>query len=42
MGIEIELIRSYDNKLVVRYDSDTYNLIGDNHIYFNWWFEKID
>jgi hypothetical protein len=42
MGIEVELVRSYDNKIVVRYESDNYNLIGDNQIYFNWWFEKID
>jgi len=39
-GIEIELIRSYDNRIVIRYESDTYNLVGDNYIYFNWWFEK--
>lgn len=41
-GIEIELVRAHDNKLVVRYESDTYNLVGDNYVYFNWWFEKID
>jgi hypothetical protein len=41
-GIEIELVRSYDDKLIVRYESNTYNLIGDNYVYFNWWFEKID
>ena len=41
-GIEIELIRSYDNKIVIRYDNDIYNLTGDNYIYFNWWFDKIN
>ena len=41
-GIEIELVRAHDNKLVIKYESDTYNLVGDNYIYFNWWFEKID
>lgn len=40
-GIEIELIRSHSNKIIVKYESDYYNLIGDNYIYFNWWFEKI-
>ncbi len=40
-GIEVELIRSHDNKIVVRYDDDTYNLVGDNYVYFNWWFEKL-
>lgn len=41
-GIEIEVIRAYDNKIVVRHESETYNLVGDNYVYFNWWFEKID
>jgi hypothetical protein len=41
-GIEVDLVRSYDDKIIIRYDSNTYNLVGDNYIYFNWWFEKID
>jgi hypothetical protein len=41
-GIEIELVRAYDNKINIRVDSDTYSLVGDNYIYFNWWFEKIE
>lgn len=41
-GIEIELIRAHDDKLIIKYGSDYYNLIGDNLVYFNWWFEKID
>lgn len=41
-GIEIELIRAHDNKIIVKYESDYYNLVGDNYIYFNWWFEKIE
>ena len=40
-GIEIELIRAHDNKIVVKYETDYYNLVGDNYVYFNWWFEKI-
>lgn len=40
-GIEIELIRSHENKIIIKYDSDYYNLVNDNFIYFNWWFEKI-
>ncbi len=40
-GIEIELVRAYDEKLVIRYESNVYNLVGDNYIYFNWWFEKV-
>ncbi len=41
-GIEIELVRAHSDKLIVRYDSNTYNLVGDNYVYFNWWFEKIE
>lgn len=41
-GIEIDVVRAYDNKIIVRHESETYNLVGDNFIYFNWWFEKID
>ena len=41
-GIEIELIRSHSDKIIVKYGSDYYNLVGDNYIYFNWWFEKIE
>jgi hypothetical protein len=41
-GIEIELIRSHDEKIIIKHGSDYYNLVGDNYIYFNWWFEKLD
>ena len=41
-GIEIELVRSFDSKIIIRVDGDTYNLTGDNFVYFNWWFEKIE
>ncbi len=41
-GIEVELVRAYDDKIIIKYESDRYNLVGDNYIYFNWWFEKID
>jgi hypothetical protein len=41
-GIEIELVRAHDNKMIVKHESDYYNLVGDNYIYFNWWFEKIE
>jgi hypothetical protein len=41
-GIEVEVLKSYDNKIVVKHENDTYNLVGDNFVYFNWWFEKLD
>ena len=40
-GSEVEVVRSYDNKIVIKYDSDYYNLFNNNFIYFNYWFEKI-
>lgn len=41
-GIEITLVRSHENKIIIKHDSDYYNLTGDNYVYFNWWFEKLD
>ena len=41
-GDEVEVIRSYDNKIVIKYKNDYYNLTGDNYIYFNYWFIKCD
>ena len=39
--IEVELVRAHSDKLIIKYQTDYYNLVGDNFIYFNWWFEKI-
>lgn len=41
-GTEIELIKSLDDKLIIKVGEDICHLVGDNHIYFNWWFEKIE
>lgn len=38
---EIEVIRSYDNKIVMKHENEYYNLIGDSYIYFNYWFTKV-
>lgn len=40
-GIEVDLIRSHNDKIIIKYENDYYNLVDDNHIYFNWWFEKL-
>lgn len=40
-GIEVEVVRAYDGRIVIKAEEDTYNLVGDNYMYFNWWFEKI-
>ncbi len=41
-GIQIEVVRAHDNKIIIKHDTDYYNLVGDNYVYFNWWFEKLD
>lgn len=38
---EVEVVRSYDNKTVIKHDSEYYDLSGDNYVYFNYWFIKI-
>jgi hypothetical protein len=40
-GTNIEVIRSYDNRIIIKHGSKCYNLVGDNYVYFNWWFDKI-
>jgi hypothetical protein len=41
-GSEVEVIRSYDNKILIKFENDFFNLINDNYIYFNWWFKILD
>lgn len=40
-GVEVEVIRSFDNKIVILYGNEYYNLTNDNFVYFNYWFEKV-
>ena len=40
-GAEIEVVRAFDNKVMIKYSNEYYTLIGDNYVYFNWWFEKV-
>lgn len=41
-GIVIELVRAHSDRILVRYENEDYILRGDNHVFFNWWFEKVD
>ena len=41
-GSEIEVLKSYDNKIIFEYENDKYALTQDNFIYFNWWFEPVN
>jgi hypothetical protein len=38
---EIELIRSLDNKMVIKYMDNNYNLVGRNYYYFNYYFHPM-
>lgn len=40
-GTEIEVLKSYDNKIIFDHKGEKYTLTGDNFIYFNWWFEQV-
>lgn len=37
----IEVLKSYDDRIIFEYDFKQYTLRGDNFVYFNWWFEPI-
>ena len=38
---ELEVIRTFENKVLIKYQNEFYTLSGDNYVYFNWWFEKV-
>ncbi len=38
----IEVLKSYDDRIIFEYESKQYTLRGDNFVYFNWWFENVD
>ena len=40
-NMEGDIIRSYENKIVVKWKNNYLNLVNDSYIYFNYWFEKI-
>ena len=41
-GTEIEVLKSYDDRIIFKHEGEKFTLTGDNFIYFNWWFEKIE
>jgi len=38
---EVEVMRSFDNRIIIKFNDEFYSLTNDNFIYFNYWFEKI-
>ena len=41
-GAEVEVLKSYNDRIHISYEGDQYVLRNENFIYFNWWFEKLD
>jgi hypothetical protein len=41
-GIKVEVVKTFENKIIIKYNGDLFNLINDNFIYFNYWFKKIE
>jgi len=40
-GDIVEVIATFENKIVIKYKNDNFYLLNQNFIYFNYWFEKI-
>ena len=36
----VEVLKSYDDRIIFEFEGDQYTLVGDNFVYFNWWFES--
>jgi hypothetical protein len=41
-GEKVEVVTTFEHKIIIKYKNDYYNLSNDNFIYFNYWFKKID
>lgn len=40
-GAEIEVLKSYNDSIIIKFENVKYSLHNDNYIYFNYWFEKL-
>jgi hypothetical protein len=40
-GAPIDVIKTYEDKILIKINNELFNLKGDNFVYFNWWFEKV-
>jgi hypothetical protein len=40
--IEVKKTIPFENKIVIKFDNDLYNLTNSNFIYFNYWFNKLN
>jgi hypothetical protein len=37
---QVEVVRAYDNKIVIKFENKYYHLVGETYVYFNYWFIK--
>lgn len=42
INLEVDVIRAYDNKILIKVNNELFTLNRDSFIYFNWWFDKKD
>lgn len=42
INLEVDVIRSYENKIIIKVNNELFTLTKENYIYFNWWFENIE
>jgi hypothetical protein len=40
-GAPIEVVKTYEDQILIKINNELFTLKGDNFIYFNWWFEKV-
>ena len=40
-GSKVEVVNSYDHKIIIRYNDKHYTLVNKNFVYFNYWFLKV-
>ncbi len=41
-GEKVEVITTFQNKIIIKYKNDYFSLTNHNFIYFNYWFTRID
>lgn len=41
LGSEIEILKSYDNQILFKFEGENYSLKGDDFVYFNWRFDQV-
>ena len=40
-GKKVEVIKTFENKIIINFEGQILSLVNNNFMYFNYWFEKI-